>query len=124
GRGDSSGCEVLGLNPMESLPPGACPTGVPEVRNEFWSLHQRFTAQFSADLKTPFRARVVFLLPDRSSRDRQSTKGADRCDTEPFSFHVATVAAGQLGRSQFLTRPPANRLTQTRENRFALVGPP
>jgi hypothetical protein len=39
-------------------------------------------------------------------------------------FRAATVAAGQPGRSQFLTRPPINRVTQTRKNRSALVGLP
>src|SRR5208283_5550052 len=99
-------------------------TGVPQMRNEFSYLCQWFTAQFAGDPEIPFRVRVVVLLPDRSCRDRQSTKGADRWNTEPFPFRIATVAAGQLARSQFLTRPPVNRLTQTRGIRFALVVPP
>jgi hypothetical protein len=50
----------------KDCPRAMTPTGVPEVRNEFWSLRQWFTAQFSADLEIPFRIRAVFLFPDRS----------------------------------------------------------
>jgi hypothetical protein len=94
------------------------------MRNGFLYMYQWFTARFSVDLEIPFQTTPILLPPDGSRRGHQSVKGADRCSSEHFSFHITTVPAARFGRLQFLTRPRVNHMSQTHENRSALVGLP